>query len=54
MPTELPINLPSGGTAVFVFQATAGEILIVIALLVLATIQLFNIIRQVAHVASKR
>lgn len=46
--------LPSGATATVTMDASAGELLIILCLIGLVFIFLFDLLREMAHVASKR
>ncbi|RMH01283.1 MAG: hypothetical protein D6706_02070 [Chloroflexi bacterium] len=54
MPSELALNLPSGETAVLVMSATAGDLFVSVLLLILISLQLFDQVKNLAHLASKR
>jgi hypothetical protein len=53
-PETYLINLPGGGVAEIVATATFGELAIAAGLVVVAAILIFESLRAVAHMASKR
>lgn len=53
-PAELTLTLPSGNTAILIMQATAGDLFVSALLLTLITMQLFDQVKNLAHLASKR
>lgn len=54
MPDQFLISLPSGGQAAVIMSATAGDLFIAAALLVVVALLLFDQIRNLAHLAAKR
>jgi hypothetical protein len=53
-PETYLINLPGGGVATISATATFGELAIAAGLGVVATLLIFDLLRAVAHMASKR
>jgi hypothetical protein len=48
------VDLPSGGTGVVEMKTTAGEIFITVALLLVFSVGLFEVAKDLAHIASKK